>query len=50
MLDVRADGFVVRQHQHQFKAIARFILSHPIFYKIKFDGYRIVNSAFLKFF
>lgn len=35
MLDVRADGFVVREDQHQFEAIAQFILIDPIFYKLK---------------
>ncbi|HEV8082375.1 MAG TPA: hypothetical protein VGP55_04195 [Chitinophagaceae bacterium] len=39
-----AQGFVARQHQHQFEAIAQFILSHPMFYKTK-----LINSAFVKF-
>ncbi len=44
MLGVRAEDFVARPHQHQFEAMAQFILSHPMFYKTKF-----VNSTFVKF-
>ncbi len=44
MLRVRADGFVARQHQHQFAVMAQFILSYPMFYKTK-----LINPAFIKF-
>ncbi len=30
-----ADDLATWQHQHKFEAIAQFILSHPMFYKIK---------------
>lgn len=43
MLGVRTDGFVARLRQHQYEAIPQFILSHPMFYYIKF-----VDSAFIK--